>query len=903
MATTVSIRILAEISGYINPLKHAAQATKDFRTELAKAAKEDKLDAVASGAQRAGLALAGGFAAVNFAAARFEKQMSAVRAVTSASAADFEALSQAAIQAGKDTEFSATEAAQAEEELAKAGISTADILGGALRGSLDLAAAGSLDLADAATIAARSMNVFDLRGQDVAHIADVLAAGANKSAADVHQLGEALRMGGLAARNAGLSLEDTVGTLAAFHDNALIGSDAGTSLKTMLQMLANPSEEAADLMEELGIKVYDLQGNFIGVERLAGVLQTRLSGLTQEQRQAALATIFGADAMRAATVLMNEGEQGIREYITAVNDQGAAQEVAHTKTDNLVGDIERLTGSMETLAIQSGTGTNKGLRILAQSAEALVNQVGSLPGPIQTTAVAATGLAGVGLLFASMWIKGRQRMAEIVEQLAAMGPTGERAGRGLQTLTRFAGRAALAFGTLQVSAAALDAAFGSNIAPNAEMLADQLARFGRTGEFTEELERMIGDVPRLDDALKSLDTGVWSDMERGIAGTIEGFTGLGSVMDDSLQKSRERLAALDAALTQLVQAGRMQEAAAAFEQLARRGSQFGISVEELKKALPGYTGALYTAENAAKGQGDAAAKATGQNAGLTGALAAEEDQIENLIVDWERLHGKVMSADEAMLNAKESVAGLSQTFKDNKFAVEGNSLAALRNRVALQGAAKDAVGAAQSYLNLTGDSKGAARMMDQFRRDAIKATGATGAAKTQVQKLADQLFRLPETVKVNVGVNINIKGQAQLSRVSREIERLGGSAFYRWGGWTEHADRGLLRDARVFPPTYPARYAFAEPGTGGEAFVPKRGDYSRSMAILNHAAGWYGAQVTPRERGWYGGRGAGMGVHQLELSVSVAPGSDNKVVREIVENLRFQIRSRNGGDAQEFWGG
>jgi len=66
----------------------------------------------------------------------------------------------------------------------------------------------------------------------------------------------------------------------------------------------------------------------------------------------------------------------------------------------------------------------------------------------------------------------------------------------------------------------------------------------------------------------------------------------------------------------------------------------------------------------------------------------------------------------------------------------------------------------------------------------------------------------------------------------------------RWGGVTTHARMGTLGDAQVYDPVSPARYAFAEPATGGEAFVPRHGDYGRSMSILNTAASWYGARVS-----------------------------------------------------------
>lgn len=288
-------------------------------------------------------------------AANFEASMNRLGAVSGASAGQMKQLQQAALDLGKSTKFSASEVASAESELAKAGVAVADILGGALKGSLSLAAAGNIELADAATVAAQAMNIFNLAGSDVEHIADVLAAGANKSAADVGQLGQAMQQAGLMANNAGLSLEETVGTLALFADNALIGSDAGTSLKTMLAALAAPSNEAAQAMAELGISAYDAKGNFIGISEFAGILQEKLGGLTQAQRDAALATIFGRDASRAALLLLEAGKGTVEEYTTAVNDSGAAARAAAANTAGAAGAWEQLQGAIETIQIEIGS--------------------------------------------------------------------------------------------------------------------------------------------------------------------------------------------------------------------------------------------------------------------------------------------------------------------------------------------------------------------------------------------------------------------------------------------------------------------------------------------------------------------------------------------------------------------
>jgi TP901 family phage tail tape measure protein len=316
----------------------------------------------------AGVVLAGAFVAAEKATSDFDKSLSGVQAVSSASAAEMDKLRAAALKAGADTSFTATEAANAEAELVKAGVSVADTLNGGLNGALSLAAAGQLDLADAATLSANAMNTFKLKGQDVAHIADVYAAAANKSAADVKELGYAMQQGGLVAAQTGLTFEDTTAVLAAFSDRALKGADGGTSLKTMLEKLNAPSKQAAGLMDALGITTYDTGGKFVGITTLAGELHDKLGPLTDATRNQALATIFGSDAIRAATILYNLGSDGVQGYKDAVNDSGAASRMASAQMDNLSGDLEQLKGSFETALIKGGSGATTALRGLTQEA-------------------------------------------------------------------------------------------------------------------------------------------------------------------------------------------------------------------------------------------------------------------------------------------------------------------------------------------------------------------------------------------------------------------------------------------------------------------------------------------------------------------------------------------------------
>ena len=352
-----------------------------------------------------GVAAAAASAYVVRSFADFDSAMSNVQAATHESAENMNQLREAAIQAGADTAFSASEAAGAIEELAKAGVSTADILNGGLKGSLDLAAAGGLGVADAAGIASVALTQFKLSGSDVGHVADLLAAGAGKAMGDVSDLGMALKQSGLVASQTGLRIDETTGALASFAAAGLLGSDAGTSFKTMLLNMTPQSKQAAKYMEELGIHAYDAQGQFVGLAAYAGQLHDSLSKLTAEDRQAALKKMFGQDAIRAASILYEQGAEGIQSWIDKVNDAGYAAETANARMDNLKGDIEKLGGSFETLFIKSGSGANSFLRSIVQGAEQAVNAFSALPAPVQQGALGLAAFTSAAALAAGGGMK------------------------------------------------------------------------------------------------------------------------------------------------------------------------------------------------------------------------------------------------------------------------------------------------------------------------------------------------------------------------------------------------------------------------------------------------------------------------------------------------------------------
>ena len=721
---TVGVRLQADVSAYMSGLKRAQMATTDFVGQLDASAKAGNLDAVADRAGIAGLALAGTAAAVVKLRMDFDKSMSAVSAATHASAADLKQLEAAAIEAGKNTTYSATEAANAITELSKAGVSTADVLGGGLDGALSLAAAGQMDVAEAAETAASAMTQFKLKGSDVPHIADLLAAAAGKAQGTVHDMGMALNQAGLVAAQTGLSIEDTTGTLAAFASAGLTGSDAGTSLKQMLLMLQAPAKSTKKLMDELGISAYDAEGQFVGITNLAQQLKDKLGKLTPEMRANAMATIFGADATRAASILYENGQAGLQGWIDKVNDSGYAAETAAKLTDNLAGDLERLKGSLETLAIESGGGASGGLRVLTKGLTELVDQFGNLPPAVGSSLTVLAGVGGITALALAGFLKLRSATASAVEQLTAMGPAGEKAGRGLQRASKAAGIAAAAFVGLEVVGAVFDKLGQASV--KVDSLADSLVNYSKTGKVAGELSSVFGgDLEGLADsaqAAQAASHGFWGGLND-LVSTVPGVNSAVDSVNESLyglsfNQATDNMAGFDEGLTKAMTS--LNDARKASELWREALNKSGLSTEELAALLPNAYKKVGELNNAAM-QG---ASATGQLADGTKAAGDAAGGAAGPTGDVAEKTKEYTSAAEAAADAAKGQAE-AMTFLSDVAEAQANPVFGLLNaQKDLTEAHKEAAKAAKKY---GGDSTEAKEANQKLALAAIDLQGKVGA--------------------------------------------------------------------------------------------------------------------------------------------------------------------------------
>lgn len=416
--------------GFLNAIESRVQAVRDLGDRLT----------------RIGATGVAGFGVAVHAASKFEQQMSFVEAVSGATTDEMERLRQKALELGKSTAYSATEAGGAMEELIKAGLSVEEVLNGAADATVSLAAAGGVELKEAATIAANAMNQFNLEASEMPKIADLIAGAANASAIDVTDFGFSLSQAGAVANLTGLKFEDLAVAIAEMGNAGIKGSDAGTSLKTFLTNLIPVTEQQTGKFEELGLvtvgntkalenlrdkgikpvsnsyrdvkdaleKYVEEQGGAkVGTEKnkkaamelgqeLGGlqnaffkangeaksmrdiqeVLQNATKDLTKEQKLATLEVLFGSDAIRAAAVLAGEGAEGYDKMADAMGKVKAA-DVARIRLNNLSGAVEEMKGAFETARITIGTIFLPIIRKVVEWITKLINIFNDLPPGVQ----------------------------------------------------------------------------------------------------------------------------------------------------------------------------------------------------------------------------------------------------------------------------------------------------------------------------------------------------------------------------------------------------------------------------------------------------------------------------------------------------------------------------------------
>ena len=345
----------------------------------------------------------------------FEKAMNGVAIASQAPAKDFEKLKDLALDIGKSTIFGASQAAGAMEDLAKIGLSTEQILGGAARAAADLASAVGSELEPAAIAIADSMQQFNIGVEQLPTVVNQITGAVNQSKLSFEDYQLAIGQAGGAAGALGVSFQDFNATIASTSALFASGSDAGTSFKTFLTRLVPQTAAAAALMREYSLSFFDANGNMKSMAEIAENLRTSLGSLSEEAKTDVLKRVFGTDAMRTAIGLMDQGAAGIQNITAKIAEADAAAQSAQ-RMKGFNAQMKELGGAFETLAIRvADAGMLTALTGLVTAFAGLVSTLsGAHPLILQTvTVLAVLGAAAGPVIFV---------IGKLATVVAAIGP-------------------------------------------------------------------------------------------------------------------------------------------------------------------------------------------------------------------------------------------------------------------------------------------------------------------------------------------------------------------------------------------------------------------------------------------------------------------------------------------------
>lgn len=342
----------------------------------------EALGKLKTAAAAAGAALvAAGAAALKDAAetgARFSATMSQVGAISGATGADFDALTEKAKEMGAATVFSASQASEAMTYMAMAGWKTADMLDG-IEGIMNLAAASGESLAATSDIVTDALTAFGLSAADSGHFADVLAAASSNANTNVGMMGETFKYVAPMAGSLGYSIEDMSVAIGLMANSGIKASMAGTSLNAILTRLATNTSDARTTVEELGVKFYDAEGNARDFGSVMEELREATKNMNAEQKSNLAYTVAGTEASKGFLTILNASTADYDKLTEAIrNADGAAKDMAETMVDNLQGDITLAQSALEGLKLAAFDCIEKPFREATRHAtEALDNLTNS----------------------------------------------------------------------------------------------------------------------------------------------------------------------------------------------------------------------------------------------------------------------------------------------------------------------------------------------------------------------------------------------------------------------------------------------------------------------------------------------------------------------------------------------
>ena len=401
MNDDILINIVANVNGAVNNLNKVSSAIKkmggDSNDGIAKMKKLSDTLSSASRAMKPVSVVAGGlFAGAFKSAANFEQQMARVASVSGANKKQINKLKKDTIDWASKSVFSVSDVGEAMEDLGTQGYNAKGIIK-TMPSALNLAQAGTTSLSNATALLGGTMSAFGDKAGDASHLSDVFAKAADKSRATVKKLGDSFNYTSPIAASLGVSVEDLTSATSLLLDKNIKASTIGTSLRTIMVNLANPSSQAAQLMKELGVSVTDASGNMRPLGDIINDYTSKTKGMNKEQQNANAFLIAGKTGMGAWQALLQTGGDKLNKFSDSLkNSNGYSKKVADRMNNNLGSAFENMKNQVEGLGIALIESTNGPLRIFIDWIGKMAGVMANLPsGELQTIVATLLGLAGL----------------------------------------------------------------------------------------------------------------------------------------------------------------------------------------------------------------------------------------------------------------------------------------------------------------------------------------------------------------------------------------------------------------------------------------------------------------------------------------------------------------------------
>lgn len=390
-----------DISGFMSGLETALNQTESSKNKIEALGGKisgvgDKLESVGSSlTKKVTTPIIGLGTAAVATTANFESAMSKVSAISGSTGDDLTALSDKAKEMGATTKFSASEAAEAFQYMAMAGWKTEDMLSG-IEGVLSLAAASGEDLATTSDIVTDALTAFGLTAADTAHFSDVLAAASSNANTNVSMMGETFKYAAPIAGSLGYSIEDTAEAIGLMANSGIKGSQAGTTLRTIMTKLSGEIEICGEQLGEFTVQTTNSDGSMRDFNDILTDCRTAFSQLSESEQASAASALVGQEAMSGFLALMNAAPADIEKLRNAIAEaDGTAQDMAETMQDNLSGQLTILKSTLESLAISFGELLLPVVKDVVSALQNLLTWINNLDEGQKKTIITIAGIVAV----------------------------------------------------------------------------------------------------------------------------------------------------------------------------------------------------------------------------------------------------------------------------------------------------------------------------------------------------------------------------------------------------------------------------------------------------------------------------------------------------------------------------